>query len=605
MHKSHRSPARPRTGLDRGSLIRSLLICVTILGVAGSILAVQPLLPPSKPGFPIDLVGQGGVSFSFPVAADLGLSTDGTKSIVFGTVQGELWVIRKEGNGIWGVAPGFPVLVGSFIGSSPTVGDLTGNGVADIVVGHGDPATAGPGGVKAYRANGTLLWQVASQDTLSGEGPDPVLGTPAIGDIDNDERNEVIWGAFDHHLYVVDGATGTHESGWPQNLRDTIWSSPALHDLDGDGQLDIVIGRDAHEEGSPVNTPDGGCLHAFRADGSWIEGFPYTTPESPPGLFPKCIGQTIQSAPSIGDIDGDSEPEIVHGTGTFYKLPSHVPPEKLYAWHCNGNAVAGWPVSIQGQSRGSPALANLDNDAELEVVATADNTLSSSTFHLYAFDGDGSKIFEAIPKDFFGATLSAGSPVVGDVLGSDDEPEILVPSNSSVVVFSKDGTQLTDDGTHGVGDLAFLAGGSLAGTAAVDLEDDGQKIEVIAIVGTNASGGNDTRINVWNPVERSTPSPWAFFRKDASRKGVDDFVPDDCLSTRTLELADTSFNNPAEVEACRVLSAGPNVQINTATGVTFRSGRRIVLKDGFSVTSGARFTAVIDPSISATLGSCP
>lgn len=605
MHESHRSPAVSRTALERGSLIRSLLICVTIVGVAGSTLAMQPLLPASKPGFPIDLIGQGSVSFSFPVADDLGLSTDGTKSIVFGTVQGELWVIRKDGNGVWGVAPGFPVQVGTFIGSSPALGDLTGNGLADIVVGHGDPATAGPGGVKAYRANGSLLWQVATQDTLSGQGPDPVLGTPAVGDIDNDGRNEVIWGGFDHRLYVVDGASGVLETGWPKDLRDTIWSSPALHDLDGDGQLDIVIGRDAHQEGSPVNTPDGGCLHAFRADGSWIDGFPYTTPSSPPGLFPKCIGQTIQSAPSIGDIDGDGEPEIVHGTGNFYKLPSHTPPEKLYAWNCDGNAVTGWPVSIQGQSRGSPALVNLDSDGELEIVATADNTLSSSTYHLYAFDGDGSKIFEAVPKDFFGVTLSAQSPIVGDVLGSDDEPEILVASNSSVVVFSKDGTQLTDDGTHGVGDFAFLAGGSLTGTTAVDLEDDGKKIEVIAIVGTNASGGSDTRINVWNPVDRSTPPPWPFFRRDASRTGVDDFVPSNCLSTRNLELANTTLNTPTDLEACRVLSAGSNVQVTTTNGVTFRAGRRVILKDGFSVTSGGRLTVVIDPSIDASLGSCP
>ena len=605
MHKSHRTSIGAQAVSDRVSWLGRLCLVLTMFGLASSGLAMQPLLPPSKPGFPIDLQGQGGVSFSFPAAADLGLSNDGTKSIVFGTVQGELWVIRKADDGVWGVAPGFPVQVGTFIGSSPAVGDLTGDGVADVVVGHGDPATAGPGGVKAYRANGTLLWQVASQDTLVGQGPDPVLGTPAIGDIDNDGKNEVIWGAFDHRLYVVDGASGALETEWPKNLRDTIWSSPALHDLDGDGQLDIVIGRDAHQEGSPVNTPDGGCLHAFRADGSWIEGFPYTTPDSPPGLFPKCIGQTIQSAPSIGDLDGDGLPEIVHGTGTFYKLPSHVPPEKLYAWHCDGTAVAGWPVSIQGQSRGSPALVDLDNDSELEVVATADNSLSSSTFHLYAFDGDGSKIFEAVPKDFFGATLSAGSPVVGDVLGSDEEPEILVPSNSSVVVFSKSGTQLTDDGTHRVGDLAFLAGGSLAGTAAVDLEDDGQKIEVIAIVGTNASGGSDTRINVWNPVGRSTPPPWPFFRRDAARNGVDDFVPHDCFSTRTLELRDTTLNSQAEFEACRVLSAGPNLQVSATNGVTFRAGRTIILKDGFSVTSGGRFTAVIDPSIDASLGSCP
>lgn len=591
---------------DRGMPCRASWVALAWVLLSSLPAAAQlPLTPTVKPGFPIELPGQGSVAFTYPVAADLGLSVDGTRSIVFGTVQGELWVIRKAANGTWGVAPGFPVQVGTYVGSSPAIGELTGDGGPEIVVGHGDPATAGPGGVKAFRADGSLLWQRASRDTLPGQGPDPVLGTPAIGDLDNDGWNEVAWGSFDHHLYVVDGRTGADKSGWPKNMRDTIWSSPALHDITGDGRLDIVIGRDSHEEGSPVNTPDGGCLHVFEGNGAAVAGFPYTTPLSPSGLTPKCIGQTIQSAPSIGDIDGDGKPEIVHGTGNFYTSPSHSPPEKLYAWNCDGTPVTGWPVSIVGQSRSSPVLVNLDNDPELEVVTTADNTLSSGTFRLYGFDGDGGKLFESIPKDFFGVTLSAQSPVVGDMLGPDAEPEILVPSNSSVVVFSKTGAQLTDDGTHAPGALSFLAGGSLTGTAVIDLESDGSKIEVLAIAGTSASGGSDTRINVWNPVSRSSLPDWPFYRKDEARRGAEDFLPDQCLTARVVELSNVTLNAPMEYEACRVLEVGPDVEVTSSGGVTFRSGQTIVLRSGFSVVSGASFTAVIDPSVSASLGSCP
>ena len=34
------------------------------------------------------------------------------------------------------------------------------------------------------------------------------------------------------------GADGANRPGWPRFVRDTICSSPALHDLDGDGHLD-------------------------------------------------------------------------------------------------------------------------------------------------------------------------------------------------------------------------------------------------------------------------------------------------------------------------------------------------------------------------------
>jgi hypothetical protein len=535
---------------DRPSPCRAALAVGLAAALAASVAVAQPppQLPPDKPGFPVNLVGQGALSFTGPIVADFGLSSDGTDSIVFGTDHGELWIVRKLNNGVWAPAPGFPVAVGNFIASSPAVGNLVGDGTPEIVVGHGDPATTGPGGVKAYRADGSLVWSVDSLNTLPGNGSDPVRGTPAIGDLDGDGINEVVWGGFDHHLHVVDGRTGTPKpGGWPKDMRDTIWSSPALHDIDGDGLPDIVIGRDAHAEGTPVNTPDGGCIHVFRHDGDWVEGFPWTHGSSPPGLFPKCIGQTIFSAPAVGDIDGDGLPEIVHGTGAFYKPPSHSPPEEIFAWNCDGSPAQGWPAPIRGQSWGSPALANLDADPELEVVVTADNSLSAGgLFHVYALDNDGSQIFEAVPRDYFGVNLSAGNPVVGDVLGPDEEIEILVPSNGSVVVFSLDGTQLTDDGSHAMGALSFLSAGTLYATAAVDFESDGAMIEVLAVVGTFNSGGNDTRIHVWNPVPRSEPSPWGFIRAEPQRRGVapgtptcagsggcggDAFEPDDTAGT--------------------------------------------------------------------------
>lgn len=568
------------TALRRSTPIALLAAAAVLSFASQSAWAAEPppVLPPSKPGFPVILAGEGGLSFTGPAVADMGLSADGTDSLIFGTNQGELWILRKAANGSWTAAPGFPASVGTYVASSPAVGDLAGDATLEIVVGHGDPATLGPGGVKAFTATGALLWSRVSGDVVEGSDgqPDPVVSTPAIGDVDGDGINEVVWGGFDHYLYVVDGRTGVDKPGWPKHMRDTIWSSPALHDIDGDLLPDIIIGRDSHLEGSPVNTPDGGCLHVFRYDGAWVPGFPWTHPLSPPGLTPKCIGQTIFSAPSVGDVDGDGLPEIVHGTGSFYKPPSHSPPEKIYAWNCDGSPVDGWPASIRGQSRSSPALANLDEDPALEVVVTADGTLSAGgTFHVYGLDGDGSQLFESVPRDYFGVNLSAGNPVVADVLGPDGDPEILVPSNSSVVVFDRDGQQLTDDGSHAAGTLSFLAAGTVHTTAAVDLESDGSQIEVVAIVGTTASGGMNTKVNVWNPVERSLPPPWGFFRANVRRHGTAVSTPS-CASSEACG-GDAYEPDDSAGTASSIASASPQGRSLCPTGdvdwITFTLGQ--------------------------------
>ena len=77
----------------------------------------QPCPPPGgfRAGFgPLVLAGGGTLRGGGPAIADLGL-TPGHKSIVFGTSNGRLYVVRHDGT----VAPGFPVTLPSEIVSGP------------------------------------------------------------------------------------------------------------------------------------------------------------------------------------------------------------------------------------------------------------------------------------------------------------------------------------------------------------------------------------------------------------------------------------------------------------------------------------------------------
>ena len=516
---------------------RPLLLFLSLVFAASAVsLAQQPLLPANKTGFPLSIAGQasgqGNSVFSQPVAADLGLSP-GFKSIVFGLRNGKLYVVyRNPANGVWGVAPGWPVQLPSHIAASPAVGDVTGDGIAEIAVGYGStlqgaPPNSAPGGFRVYRANGTLLWQRVTEDRVEGvDGqPDPVVGV-SIGDVDGDGDNDVVFAGFDYNLYLIDGPTGANLPGWPKFLRDTVFSTPALHDMDGDGKKDVILGVDAHVESS-FNTPDGGCLRVFRYDASGTGAGSPGVPASPIidiAGFPKCIDQVVISSPAVGDIDGDGRPEIVHGTGTFW--PNRA--QKIYGWRCDGSPVWGTAqnpgLAVTGQVITNPALADITGDGVLDVLFTTDNTPPATTFQLHAVRANGSDIFPPVaPRSFFGNTPNAGDPIVADVLG-DTALEILVPVNTEIAAFTTAGVQLTETTPHPnpIVKPSLYTANTVSGVLVTDLETNGagNQTEVIVVSATPFPDQTSTQVNVWNPIARIGAMPWPMFHQNPARTGV-------------------------------------------------------------------------------------
>jgi hypothetical protein len=463
--------------------------------------------PVALSGFPVTFAGTK-TSHGRPTIADLGL-VPGHKSLVFGTAAHKLYVVNLDGT----VAAGFPVTLPADVASAPAVADLDADGAPDIVVSYGSLfETPSPGGVRAYRRNGTLLWERISGDFNTDLVPDPVISSPAIGDVDNDGLRDVAWGSLDGRVYLVRGADGVNKTGWPIDVRDTVFSSPALRDLNGDGKLEVIIGVDSHNDanGFPGPTIAGGYLHAIQHDAAELPGFPV------------YVDQVVASSPAVGDIDGDGKPEIVFGTGRFYCSAGNPcnPPaasHKLYAVRFDGSIQPGWPVSTDGQVVTSPALGDLDGDGRPDVVATDDDSAPSTTFHVYAWKGNGTPLWKVTPKSVFGHTPNAGNPIVADILGGPDA-EVIVPINTELCVISAGGTQLTNDGTNQVGAFTLYTETGLSGGA---VGVDGSSIVVAAVSGSPFPAATDTQVLAW--TLKAAP-PGCVGRGDVDNSGSLDVV---------------------------------------------------------------------------------
>ena len=189
---------------------------------------------------------------SSPAIADV--NGDGRADIAHGHQDGWVRVLdATSGNNL----PGWPQPVqvrpgiATAVDSSPSIADLDRDGTNEVIVAAGSTLAANqPGGIVVFRRDGGIHCRFETRDFFNpwtGGGADGlgdgVYSTPAIGDVDGDTYPDIVFGGWDLHVHALD-RNCREISGFPYNIDDSSWSSPALYDSDNDGRLEIFVGGD-------------------------------------------------------------------------------------------------------------------------------------------------------------------------------------------------------------------------------------------------------------------------------------------------------------------------------------------------------------------------
>lgn len=313
-----------------------------------------------------------------------------------------------------------------------------------------------------------------------------VRGSVCVADVDNDGKKELFYTQRNFNkgregflmgfrsngeeLFDIDNNPSS-VSGFAQ-LSATVWATPVIGDLSGDGEQKIIVLTRNEEPGTTLNSVT--CFTAWdhngdnrpdevwrrQPEGQFYRGAVVSNLDNSSdgsleillrddgrnpirildakGILKCSFGEGGYTMPAVADLDGDGDKEIIVSSI-----------DKINIWNHNGTAFTRNPFFTVGEKSdsccSSPVVCDLDKDGKKEIVfmvkRTSGRYLKHSTVCVLKPDGtplpgwDGSQFVNTYPR------LIMSELSVGDI-DRDGKPEVIALGVSMLRVWKSDGTLL-------------------------------------------------------------------------------------------------------------------------------------------------------------------
>jgi len=292
--------------------------------------------------------------------------------------------------------------------SSPTIADLFGNGSNEIVYGSQD------GWVHVRDGNGNELPGWPQPAVIQG-GATAVDSSPAVADLDNNGQKEIIvtvgstWVPHQHGGLIVFNANGTVRWSYKADDRMNIWTNTPSPDGYADGMYSSPAVADVDGDGYPEIVAGGFDqeIHVFNRFGQqYLRNDPFWAYD------------TVWSSPAVFD---------VHGTGTAdIFVGSDQSPGSPLNWAGgvvrdltvqNGQLVERWHRFIGDVVTSSPVIGDIDGSGRVAVVVgSGDFYHNPDGRKVFAFYADDGSTVPGWPQATGGTTI--GTPALADLEGN-------------------------------------------------------------------------------------------------------------------------------------------------------------------------------------------
>jgi len=426
------------------------------------------------------------------------IDCDGTVDLMIGRITGVILQFELAGTGV--APPVFKLISerfqdleivtgqGSMHGANTMVfADADGDGDLDLFWGDFFEA-----GLLWFENTGTCREPHLRKDHVRFPPEDPVISSgynaPAFGDIDGDGKLDLIvgslGGSYDpikttiQNLYLY---TRDPDGRWLRRSNQLLpmldvgaESVPALVDLDGDGDLDLLLAN-------KIDLADRKTARIY-----WYENT--GSARAPAFVMRGALGITgrYHWAPAAGDLDGDGHPDLL--LGNF---------GASLAWYRGTGRSAEFVltdsalVTITRGSQTTPTLGDVDGDGDLDLFIGE----ASGVLNFYRNDGTRTAPrFVLVNDEFQGIDVGRRSaPVLADLDGDGDLDLLVGSDDQGLQLFRNEGTPTAP---RWVRDPTFRPGllPPVTAPAVGDLDGDGRPEIVVGNAGGGAVFLRDSRV---------------------------------------------------------------------------------------------------------------